>query len=271
MVGAAAESDEEVVLRTVDERGVATVTLNRPHVFNGYNAALLTRLAESLASLEADADVRVVVLRGAGQHFSAGADVNWFKELAAASDAERLAAARLSTGAMRRLQTLAKPTLALVHNACFGGGAGYAAGCDIVVASEDARFAVTEVRIGITPAPILRQLIEAIGLRQVRRYAISAETFDAIEAQRIGLVHVVCPVGGLDEAAEPIIDALLRGGPIAVRDTKRLIAEAADGAFDETLADRLATISASARGTDEAIEGFTAFLAKRPPKWYRES
>jgi methylglutaconyl-CoA hydratase len=262
---------EDVILSSVDGRGVAKVTLNRPQVFNGYNKELLTRLTEVLTSLENDANVRVVLLRGAGKHFSAGADVNWFKELAAAGEVERLEAARLSTGAMRKLQALAKPTIALIHNACFGGGAGYAAACDIVVASEDARFAVTEVRIGITPAPILRQLIEAIGLRHTRRYAISAETFDVAEAMRIGLVHAVCPVGELDAAAAPIIDALLRGGPIAVRDTKRLIAETTDGPFDDAMAERLAKISGSARGTAEAIEGFTAFLGKRTPKWYPES
>lgn len=262
------DTSEAVVLSVTDVRGVATVTLNRPQVFNSYNPALLSGLTETLLALEQDERVRVVLLRGAGKHFSAGADVNWFKELAVAGDFDRLKAARLSTGAMRKLATLAKPTIALVHNACFGGGTGYAAACDIVVASEDARFAVTEVRIGITPAPILRQLIDTIGLRHTRRYALTAETFDVAEAMRIGLVQVSCPVGGLDAAAAPIVDALLRGGPNAIRDTKRLIGEAAQGPFDDALAEKLAAISAAGRGTDEAVEGFTAFLGKRPASWY---
>ena len=264
----ASDSSNKVVLSEVDARGVATVTLNRPEVFNSYNPALLTGLTETLAQLEADAAVRVVLLRGAGKHFSAGADVNWFKELAVATDYERLKAARMSTGAMRKLATLAKPTIGLVHNACFGGGTGYAAACDIVVASQDARFAVTEVRIGITPAPILRQLIDSIGLHNTRRYALTAETFDVDEAMRIGLVQLACPVGALDAAAAPIVDALLRGGPNAIRDTKRLIGEAAQGPFDDALAEKLAGISAAGRGTDEAIEGVAAFLGKRTASWY---
>ena len=262
------ETPDSVVLSEIDARGVATVTLNRPQVFNSYNPALLTGLTQTLLRLDADERVRVVLLRGAGKHFSAGADVNWFKVLSTASEYDRLAAARLSTGAMRKLAQLSKPTIALVHNACFGGGAGYAAACDIVVASEDARFAVTEVRIGITPAPILRQLIETIGLRHTRRYALTAETFDVVEAMRIGLVQTSCPVGGLDAAAAPIVDALLRCGPIAVSDTKRLIPRAADGEFNDSLAEMLAGISAAGRITEEAKEGFSAFLEKRAPSWY---
>lgn len=262
------ETPESVVLSEIDARGVATVTLNRPQVFNSYNPALLTGLTQTLTTLEADERVRVVVLRGAGKHFSAGADVNWFKILATASEYDRLAASRMSTGAMRKLAQLAKPTIALIQNACFGGGAGYAAACDIVVASEDARFAVTEVKIGITPAPILRQLIDAIGVRNTRRYALTAETFDVREAQRIGLVQTICPVGGLDAAAAPIVDALLRCGPNAIRDTKRLIGRAAEGEFGDSMAEMLAEISAAGRITDEAREGFSSFLEKRNPSWY---
>jgi len=262
------ETPESVVLSEVDARGIATVTLNRPQVFNSYNPALLTGLTQTLIALEADARVRAVVLRGAGKHFSAGADVNWFKVLATASEEERLAAARMSTGAMRKLAQIAKPTIALIHNACFGGGAGYAAACDIVVASEDARFAITEVKIGITPAPILRQLIDAIGVRNARRYALTAETFDVHAAQRIGLVQTICPVGGLDVAAAPIIDAILRCGPIAIADTKRLIPKAAEGEYGDAMAEMLAGISAAGRITDEAREGFSSFLEKRTPSWY---
>lgn len=259
---------EDVVLKEINKNGVATVTLNRPDVFNGYNDALLTRLAEVLAEIDADESIRVVLVRGAGKHFSAGADVNWFKELAVASPDQQLHAAMLSTGAMRALDACTKPTIALVHNACFGGGTGYAAACDIVIASSDARFAITEVRVGITPAPILPQLIKAIGVRQVRRYAITAETFDVEEAKMIGLVHKICPVGGLDEAAEPVIDALLHGGPIAIRDTKAFITEVSDTVIDDALVARLAGISAAGRGTAEGIEGFGAFLGKRKPNWY---
>ncbi|MBT7956550.1 MAG: hypothetical protein HN731_15265 [Rhodospirillaceae bacterium] len=260
---------EPVVIKEINKNKIASVTLNRPAVFNGYNEELLTSLAVILAEIEADESIRAVVLRGAGKHFSAGADINWFKELAVASEAEKKRAADLGTGAMQKLFTLPIPTIALVQNACFGGGVGYVAGCDIAIASEDARFAITEVRMGITPAPILPEVISAIGVRQARRYTLTAETFDAHEAKHIGLIHEICPVGGLDAAAEPIIDAILRSAPKAVSDTKKLINEIATLPLDDKLADRLASISAGGRDKPEGIEGFSAFLEKRSPNWYK--
>ena len=260
---------EPIVLKEINDDGIATVTLNRPEVFNGYNEELLTDLAAGLEEIEADESIRAVIIRGAGKHFSAGADVNWFKVLAAASDAEKKRAADLSTGVMRKLFTLAKPTIALVQNACFGGGVGYVAGCDIAIASEDAKFAITEVRVGITPAPILPQVISAIGMRQARRYTLTAETFDVHEAKKIGLIHEICPVGGLDEAVEPVIDAILKSAPGAVRDTKNLINDIGTSAITDDLADRLASISAGGRNTPEGLEGFSAFLEKRTPNWYK--
>lgn len=259
---------EDVILAEIGAGGVATITLNRPEVFNGYNAELLASLRQTAERLDADDAVRVILLRGAGKHFSAGADVNWFRELAAGSGAEQLNAAKLSAHAMAALYNLSKPSIALIHNACFGGGTGYAAACDIVVASDDARFSITEVRLGITAAPILPELVAAIGPRQMRRYALTGETFDAAEAHRIGLVHEICPVGNLDETAKPIIDGLLKSAPGAVRETKALIAEVAGTAIDAATAEDMAAISGRGRGTDEAIEGFTAFFDKRLPNWY---
>lgn len=258
---------DPAVLIDIDPRGIATVTLNRPEVFNGYNEEMVRTLSERIPKLGENPEVRVLIIKGAGKHFSAGADVNWFKELATAPVDYKVQASRWTTTAMRGLFAFAKPTIALIQNGCFGGGTGYAAACDIVIASEDARFAVTEVRVGITPAPILPQLISAIGLRQARRYLLTAERFDVHEAHRIGLVHEICPVGGLDEAAAPIIDALLQGGPQALTDTKRLILDVADDHIDDALVDQLVKISAAGRDTAEGIEGFTAFLEKRKPSW----
>ena len=261
---------EQLILKSLDRRGVATITLNRPKVFNGYNKELLVQLRRVVNELEEDNAVRVIVLRGAGKHFSAGADVNWFKELAVASPEQQLEAACLSTGTMKDLNSCTKPTIALIHNACFGGGTGYAAACDIVIASEDARFAITEVRVGITPAPIISQMINAIGSRQMRRYALTAETFDVVQARAIGLVHEICPVGGLDIAADPIIDGLLRGGPEAIRDTKALIVENSECILLDEKFDKFAKISAAGRSKPEGIEGFSAFLEKRDPDWYKK-
>lgn len=259
---------EAVVLTKIDDRGIAFVTLNRPEVFNGYNEDMVRGLAEELPRLSNNPDVRLLVLRGAGKHFSAGADINWFKELAVADAAYKLQAATWTTQAMRSLFEFAKPTLALVHNACLGGGTGYAAACDIVIASEDAKFSVAEVRLGITPAPILPQCIATIGLRHARRYALTGETFDVNEAYRIGLVHEICAVGELDEAAAPIIDALMLSAPSAVAETKRMILDITGTRISDELADRLASISAAGRDTDEGIEGYSAFLEKRYPSWY---
>ena len=254
----------------ISPRGVATVTLNRPRVFNRYNESLLTSLRDVINELDVDNSVRAILLKGAGKHFSAGADVNWFKELAKADPSVRLAASRLSTSTMRALDECSKPTIAMVQNACFGGGAGYAAACDVVFASEDARFAITEVRLGITPAPILNQVIKALGVRQARRYAITAETFDAKRAKEIGFVHEVCPVGGLDKAVKPTIDAILSSAPTAVSKTKEMIGVYSGYNLSDEVADELAVISASGRDSDEGIEGFSAFLEKRPPLWYPE-
>ena len=258
-----------MVLKTLDNRGVGTITLNRPDVFNGYNKELLLQLRKVISELENNEAIRVIILRGAGKHFSAGADVNWFKELAAASPEQQLEAARLSTGAIKELNECTKPTIALIHNACYGGGTGYAAACDIVIASEDAQFAITEVRVGITPAPIIGELVNAIGSRQLRRYALTAETFDVVQARRLGLVHEICPVGGLDQAAEPIIDCFLRGAPKAITDTKALILENSECILIDDKFDEFAKISAAGRSKLEGIEGFSAFLEKRDPDWYK--
>jgi len=260
---------EPVVLKNINPNGIAEITLNRPEVFNGYNEELLTTLRTILDEIEASKGVRAIILRGAGKHFSAGADINWFKELAKVSDLEKKRCADLSTGAMRKLFEIEIPTIALIQNCCFGGGVGYAASCDVVIASEDARFAITEVRVGITPGPILPQVISAIGLRQARRYTLTAENFNVQEAKTIGLVHEICPVGKLDEAAKPIIDSILKNAPTAISDTKKLLNELSTPVLDDKLAERLATISARGRDTPEGIEGFSAFLEKRDPNWYK--
>ena len=216
---------KSVVLKEINSDNIAEITLNRPDALNTYNLELLSALGAILDDVAVDKSIRAIVLRGAGKHFSAGADINWFKALANAGYEEKKYAADLSTNVMRKLFSCSIPTIALVHNACFAGGVGYVAGCDVAIASDDARFAITEVRIGITPAPILPQVISAIGIRQARRYALTGETFDVHEAKRIGLVHEVCSVGGLDEAARPILDAILRSGPSAVSNTKMLLNE----------------------------------------------
>ena len=252
----------------LDGRGVGTVTLNRPEVNNAYNGDLIRGLHEALDALGARPDLRVVVLRGRGRHFQAGADLTWLAEVARQSPAENERVSQATAESVRRLDTLALPTVALVQGGCFGGGTGFAAVCDVVVASDDAIFSISETRWGLMAGIILPQLCRAMGLRHVRRYALTGERFDAHEARRLGLVHEVCPAGTLEAAGARIVDALLMNAPAATAATK-LRALGVAGAFVDDAALRdLVREHAATRQLDEAAEGLTSFREKRPPSWY---
>ena len=179
------------VLWSIDERGVASVILNRPEVNNAYDGGLVDGLLRATAALKDMADLRLIVIRGNGRHFQAGADLKWIDAVAKSSRAENISASRATAEAVRRLNFSPVPTLALVQGGCFGGGTGIIAACDVVIAADNAMFSISEVRWGLTAAIILPQLIHAIGLRQLRRYALTGERFGAEEARRIGLVHEV--------------------------------------------------------------------------------
>lgn len=181
---------------------------------------------------------------------------------------ENLEVSRNTTNAVRGLNEFPKPTLALVHGGCFGGGTGVIAACDIVIASEDAIFSITEARWGVMAGPIFPQLNARMGEHHVRRYALTCERFGAARAREIGLVDEVCATGGLDTAAAPVIDALLSGGPKALRRAKRVIMEVGKLDVSDALAERLAEQHALKRQTDEANEGLLSFVEKREPAWY---
>src|SRR5437764_5184594 len=200
---------EEPVLCAVDGRGVATGTLNRPSVGNAYNGALIEELIDTFARLDREAGLRCVVLKGAGKHFQAGADLSFLDQLRTASPAENHEFSRRTVAAIRGLQLFPRPTVALVQGGCFGGGVGIAAACDIAVAAEDALFALTEVRWGITPAPIIPLLVDRIGARAAGRLALTGERFDAAMARQIGLVHETCPAAELEAAGARFVDHLL--------------------------------------------------------------
>ena len=223
----------DVVLSEIDARGVATVTLNRPEVHNAYNGELIDALIATLDALAADPRVRVLVLRGSGTNFQAGADLAWLKRMAGAALEDNVAFSRATTEAMRGLNEFPAPTLALVHGACYGGGVGMVACCDVRIATQSASFALSEVRWGVIPAPIIPQLCAAMGISSLRRYGLTGERFDADEARRIGLIHEVCADDGLERAAAPVIEAILRSAPEAVRATKRMVL--AEAGLDPTL------------------------------------
>ncbi len=256
---------EKSVLWSVDARGVATVTLNRPQVNNAYNDVLIQGLHEAMDAL--GANVRVVVLTGAGKHFQAGADLKWIAAVAAQGDAENVAASRATATAVYRLNALPVPTVALVQGGCFGGGTGIVAACDVVIAADDAMFSIAETRWGLTAAIILPQLADAIGVRQVRRYALSGERFGAEEARRIGLVHEVVPLAGLASAGEKIVAQLLQNAPQANAQTKATALEFAWGRPTDAVQARLIADHAAKRRSAEAREGLTSFAEKRPARW----
>jgi methylglutaconyl-CoA hydratase len=259
---------ESVVQSEVDGRGVATVTVNRPEVNNAYNDAVIEGIARAFAALAASSTVRLVMLRGNGKHFQAGADLSFLRELAGKSLEDGLAFSRLTVATVDALRKFARPTIALVHGGCFGGGVGLVAACDIAIATTDAVFSLSEVRWGITPAPIMGVLTRKLGPRALGRLALSGERFDAATAHRIGLVHEVCAPGRLDEAAAPVIEALLTAAPEATATAKALIEESLLNDGEPHFNDALAQEAAARRLMPEAAEGLASFAEKRLPSWY---
>jgi methylglutaconyl-CoA hydratase len=269
--GTRTEHGNGTVLRATDSRGVATVTLNRPDRNNAYNGDVIQGLIDAFTALGADPAVRVVVLRGEGRHFQAGADLGWLKEIGALSPEENVVVSRRTASAIRGLTEFPKPTIALVHGGCFGGGTGMVAAADIVIASEDAVFAITEARWGVMAGIIVPHLNAAIGVRQVRRWALTCERFGAEAARDMGLAHHVCPKGELDTAAAPIIDALLMSAPDALAQTKRRALIEAGLVLDDDHFEALVLEHSAKRQTDEAFEGLDSFREKRDPAWYTGS
>jgi methylglutaconyl-CoA hydratase len=259
-------SDAPVLWQT-DDRGVVTVTLNRPDRNNAYNAELIAGLHTAMDALQGERGLRAVVIRGNGKHFQAGADLIWINQVRDGDHADNIAASRETSRAVDRLNRLPLPTVALVHGFCVGGGTGLLAACDVVIAEETAKFAISEVRWGLTASIIFPQLNDAIGVRQVRRYALTGERFGADEARRIGLVHEVVSAGGLQEAGERIVGALLENAPIGIAETKQLALAHAFGDVGGGTFESLVANHAAKRQSAEAAEGLASFAEKRSADW----
>lgn len=250
---------------TTDSRGVTTLTLNRPENFNALNRSFIDELTDCVNNL--DNQTRILVLTATGKHFCAGADINWMKASVNLSDTENREDAMAFSNMLDAVNSFERPTVARIHGAALGGGTGLACCCDIVVASESARFAFSEVKLGIIPATISPYSLAAIGARAARRYFLTGESINATEAYRIGLVHDLCTSEELDKRIEQHIEALLSASSKAQMAAKKLVVDipgkTIDLALRENLADRLANIRSSA----DAQEGLGAFLEKRTPKW----
>jgi methylglutaconyl-CoA hydratase len=267
MTPSAAPLPRPVILVDLDARGVATVTLDRPELHNAFDDELIAALTGTLTALGGDASVRVVMLAARGRSFSAGADLNWMRRTATYSQDENLRDARALAALMRTLDGLPKPTIALVQGAAYAGGVGLVACCDVALAARRATFCLTEVRLGIVPAVISPYVVAAIGARAARRYALTAETFDAAEAHRLGLVHEVLDEDALRPAADRLATSLLANGPQAMAAAKALVSRVGRAPLDDALVAHTAERIASLRASPEGQEGLSAFLEKRPPTW----
>lgn len=247
----------------------AWLTLNRPQIHNAFDDSLISALTVALNDIDGDPAVRAVVLTGAGSCFSAGADLHWMRGMATASETDnRHDSLRLAT-LMRTLQYLSKPTIARVNGSAYGGGVGLVACCDIALGVDSAKFALSEVKLGLVPAVISPYVIAAIGLREARRLFLTGEVFDAATAARIGLLHAVMPADTLDEAIEKQLYLLAKAGPLAQREAKQLALRigGSDRAQAESVDLANAELIARLRVSEEGQHGLAAFLDKRAPRW----
>jgi methylglutaconyl-CoA hydratase len=254
-------------LQLETRNAVALVTLDRPEVHNAFDETLIAELTRALRAVEADDNVRAVVLLGAGTSFCAGADLNWMRRMAGFSRAQNLADARALSTLLTTLASLSKPTVARVHGPAFGGGVGLVACCDIAVAAHDATFAFSEARLGLIPATIGPYVVEAIGARAARRFFLTAERFTAAEAYRIGLVHELVQISELDARINELLGFLVTAGPVAQVECKALLRAIAHRPIDTRVVGDTARRIARIRASPEGTEGVAAFLAKRRAGW----
>lgn len=266
-VSAAQEEKFQTISLMVDASGVAHLALNRPEVHNAFNEAMIDELMRCFRLLSSSDKVRLVVLSSIGSVFCAGADLAWMRRASENGlDANQQDATRFAD-MMRVIHECPKPVIARVNGGAFGGGVGLISACDIVVASDQAKFAVAEARFGILPAVIGPYLIESVGVREAKRLALSASPVDALEAQRIGLIHIVTTSESLDEQLEKLLSELRRNGPTALQEIKGLFNSISARPIDEDVIKLTASTIARVRSTDEAREGFAAFFDKRRPSW----
>lgn len=255
------------ILTEIDA-GVGIVTLNRPERHNAFDDAMIAELADALQAMAADPSVRVVVISSTGKSFCAGADLEWMQRAASYGLEENRADAGELAEMLRRVTDCPKPVIARVQGPAYGGGVGLIAACDMAVATFDARFALTEVKLGLIPAVISPHVLAAIGERYARRYMLTAEAFSAAEAYRIGLIHeMVADDAALDAAVGEWVEAVLRNGPGALAECKALIRTITGRPFGPKAIEYTVEAIARVRCSPEGQEGLASFLQKRKPKW----
>ena len=257
--------DTPDVVLTVSEQGVAEVLIDRAGKKNAFNAEVIAGLHRAFQTLHGADRVRAVFLRGAGATFTAGADVDWMRDQGERTEADNRADAMNLARMLKALHDVPALTVALVQGPAMGGGAGLVAACDMAFATEDASFAFSEVRLGLTPATISPYVVEAIGPRRARALFATGARFDAAFAQEIGLVDAV--VEDLDAERDRIAAVMAACAPGAVADAKRLVDLVHGQKIDRGLMEETARRIAARRASEEGKEGLAAFLGKRKPNW----
>ncbi len=246
---------------------VAEVWLNRPDVRNAFNEDVIAGLTGIFSALNQDADLRVVLLAGHGKAFCAGADLNWMRAMAGYSWDENRADAQKLADMLWTLDQCPVPIVGRVHGDCYAGGMGLAAVCDVLVASDNVTFCLSEARLGLLPATIAPYVIRAMGAQAARRYFTTAERFSAAQAHAMGLVHELCAPGALDARVSDIVTTLVNNGPAAVRACKRLVRDVSGHPVTDALRAETARRIADIRASEEGREGVASFLNKRQPGW----
>lgn len=249
------------------ENSIAKLILNRPEIRNAFNDKLINEFDKILDKIETDNSIKAVILQGSGEHFSAGADLNWMKSMIKFSEEENFNDALKLANMLNKLNNLNKLTIAKIKGSVFGGAIGLVACCDIAIADDNAKFCLSEVKLGISPAVISPYVISAIGSRNARRYMLTAELFDAEKAKEIGLIHEITPKNELDNKLNELISIIKNNGPIATKETKKLIFNVAKNAYNKSLNEDTAKLIARLRISKEGQEGLSAFLEKRTPSW----
>jgi len=260
-------TDYQTIEITRDPCGIATLWLNRPEKNNAFNAQMIAELVGALRVLADDEEIRFLFLRGRGKHFSAGADLAWMQASAALDYAANLRDAHELGELMSLVYHLPFPTVAVVTGAAFGGAVGLVSCCDIAIGANDALFSLSEVRIGLAPGVISPYVVQAIGERASRRYALSAERFNGDRACEIGLLSETYPLPDLESAVEKWTETLMQNSPQAMRVCKALLQEVGSGVLSDALRKRTETTIAGIRVSEEGQEGLNAFLEKRSPAW----
>ncbi len=243
------------------------LTINRGAKHNAFDDHLLLDMQRCLDEAIANPQIKIIILKANGKHFSAGADLDWMQRMAGYTEEENIKDALVLAKVMRTLHQSAKPTIAMIHGSAFGGGAGLAAACDIAIAATNARFCFSEVKLGLIPAVISPYVVKAIGARAANALFISAELFDAARAKELHLIHHCVPESELQEFTLNYAQQICRNAPEAVQQAKCLVESVANKAIDDELVRYTAQLIAQKRVSPEGREGIHAFLNKETPNW----